>query len=91
MSKTSTLTILILAVLTASVAVLAVHKYETRKATVTAAPVNWQALYGNERKQVNSLTTANGSLQAQVTQLSTQKAHFCSVLSSKKLADPLCS
>ena len=90
MSKTSTLTILILAVLTASVAVPAVHKYETHKVTAVAKTTDYKALYTASSKQVKSLTNANGVLQATATQLTSQKTTLCNDLSAHKVTETLC-
>lgn len=91
MKHTSTLTILTLAVVTAAVAVPAVHKYETQKVSATVKSVNYKALYAASSKQVKDLTNSNGILQATNTQLTTQKTALCGDLKAHKVTNSLCN
>ena len=91
MSKTPTLVILTLAVVTAAVAVPAVHKYETNKVTAVVKTTDYHALYVSESKQVKDLTNSNGILQATNTQLTTQKTALCGDLKAHKVTDSLCN
>ena len=90
MKRTPTILILLLAV-TLLVGLAAYHKYQTQKVAAAVKKPDYSALYAASQKQVNTLRQQNGVLQAQVTQLTTQKAHFCSVLLSKKVSDQLCN
>ena len=94
MSKTPTLVILTLAVVTAAVAVPAVHKYTTTKVQAvskTVQAVNYHAKYEYSQEQVKNLTTSNGTLQATATQLTTQNGQLCADLKSRKVTEPLCN
>ena len=90
MSKTPTIIILLL-LLTIGLSIGAIHKYETDRPVKAAKVVNYQSLYNTASKQLTTTTTANGTLQAEVNQLTVQKTALCGDLSKAKLTDPLCN
>jgi hypothetical protein len=90
MTKTPTITIFTLAAVTATVAVLAVHKYETHKVAASPVKPDYSALYAASSKQVKDLTTSNGVLQATDTQLAAQKQQLCTELAKAKVIEALC-
>lgn len=72
---------------TAGAVILAVTT--THPKTATATP-DYKALYAASQKQVITVTKQAAVLQAENTELTTQKTHFCSELTTAKIKDTLC-
>lgn len=90
MSRVPTFAIFLLIAMIAVIIIPAVHKYESHKVAAASKPKDYSALYATAQKQMIALTTSNGTLQAQVTELTSMKSQLCSDLAKNKLTDVIC-